>query len=502
MKTPRLLVASAAVLGPAAIASPAVAAPPAPFVTCVAPDPAVANGLVAYWGYSNTDPEVTWTVPGAGAQRNRFTTAPADRGQPTTFPTNAPGVPGYGDTATQIAVSTAFTGNLTWQLDGKTAQASSSSPACGFDAAVDLVPDRAAARPGDAITWTAVVRNAGATPFPWNERGLVLSATGGLALEGPASPAPDELMSGEAVTVPAGRTTVTPGQCFGSATASVSAAFVTSLIPTADANPANNTATAGVPVNCTVDVQVVAPFDKASFAPGTDATRTATVSNVGQAPLPLGALSVRDSALGAYAPVPGTPAVIPPGGAATFTVSAPVPGGAAACGTMWGTTTVAVGDASGRYVDQDTSSNTWTSSTSIAGGACGTAQTTNTPTNTPTAARLISASISAPTKVRRGGRGTYRVTVLNPGKTRMTALAVALSVPKRVIISQRLPGRVVRTGNTVWWRTGALAPGKRWTVSLKVRYPRQYVGKRSTLVRVFARGARAVRTVPVTRVLR
>lgn len=487
MKTSRLILASAAVLGPAAVASPAVAAPLSR-VTCVAPDPAVANGIVGYWGYSS---DVDATIA-AGTSNNRFTTGQTDRGQPSAFAAGS---------SVAIGVVVPFTGKLAWRLSGKSAEASATSPACGFDAAVDLVPDRAAARPGDVITWTAIVRNVGSTPFPRTERGLTLSTSPGLTLGPPAAPAPDELGPNESVTLPAGRTTATPDACFGNVTASVSAAFVTSLIPTADANPANNAGTAGVPVNCTVDVQIVAPFDAATFAPGSDATRTATVSNVGQAAIPLAALSVRDSALGPYRPVAGAPAMVPPGGSATFTVSSAIPVGAAACGTMWGTTTVTVGDASGRYVDQDTSSNTWTSSTSVAGGACGTIQTQTTNTRTTTA-RLISASISAPTRVRRGARGTYRVTVMNPGKTRMTALAVALSVPRRVIIAQRLPGRVVRTGNTVWWRTGALAPGKRWTVSLKVRFPQQYVGNRRTLVRVFARGSRTVRAVPVTRVLR
>lgn len=489
------------VLVPALLAPAAVAAP-TPAVRCVAPD-ADGTGLVGYWGYTNTGPDATMPVPGAGALANRFTTGDADRGQPTVFPTNAPAIDGYGDDQTQLAVSVPFTGTLTWRLDGVAATASATSAKCGFDAGLTLTADRAGARPGDTISWTLTLRNNGSTPFPW--RNVALTPTGGLRIGDPATPVPDELLANEAIDLPAGRTVVPPSACFDAVAPSVTGAFQAPLIRTPDANPADNTARRSVPVNCTVDLQVVAPFDRSSYAPGDTATRTATVSNVGQAPVPLTAIAVRDSAMGPYTGDAANPAILNPGATAVFRVARALPSTGDACAPLSGSTSLTVGDASGRYVDADTSSNTWTSSSAVAGGAC---VVTPQPApsggtqNTPTAKPRVNATVSAPTRVRQGGLGVYRVTVTNPGPAPMAAVAVALSVPKRVIINQRLARRDVRTGNTVWRRVPSLAAGKKLVFTLKVRYPRGYLGKRRTLVRVYARDYAMLRTVPVTQVLR
>ena len=90
-----------------------------PFLECVlfkdgSPD-------VAYWGYVNRGTEPV-TIR-AGTRGNRFSPAPADRGQPDVFESGRK--TGVFDTAFE-----AGSDPLVWTLAGKTASASSSSTAC------------------------------------------------------------------------------------------------------------------------------------------------------------------------------------------------------------------------------------------------------------------------------------------------------------------------------------------------------------------------------------
>lgn len=483
---------------------PAAAAPlPSESVTCVAKNPD--GGSVAYFGYAldGTDP-VTIPAGQRTSPYNYFTTGDANRGQPSDF------LPG----PTRIAVRVPFTSSsVTWRLNGGASATATefgptptpSSPRCDFDVAASLRPDRAVARPGDRVEWLLTLRNAGKTPFPW--RDVVLEPTGGLAIGAPVSPAPDELDTDAAVTLAAGSTLVTPGDCFGTVAPAVTATFG-GRVSAADANPADNVARSPVTVACTVDAQLIAPFQRASYAVGDAIVRDATVVNVGQAPLPLAALAVTDSRLGPLAAAPDSPDVVAPGARVAFRATRTAT--AADCGILASTATLTVGDASGRYADADPSSNTWTGSTEVTCPATGapaggspapptTGTTTTTGTVTRTGATGWTWTATTPRAARRGGRGIVRVTVRNTSRAPLRRVAAAISVPRRVIIAQKLARNDVRTGNTVWRRTAVVAPGATWTFTLKVRYPVQYKGVRRTLVRVYAAGKAPGRAVRVTR---
>lgn len=476
----------------AAVASPAVAAPlPVESVTCVADNPA--GGSLAYFGYAldGTDP-VTIPAGQKTSPYNYFTTGDADRGQPSVF---TPGT-------TRIAVRVPFTtSSLTWRLDGAaSATASASTPRCNFDVAASLSPDRAVARPGDTVAWTLTLRNAGTTWFPW--RDVALDPAGGLTIGDPVIAAPDELPGDGAVTLSAGSTLVTPDDCFGAVAPTVTATFG-GRVSAPDANPADNVAHTPVTVACSVDAQVIAPFERSAYAVGDTIVRDATVVNVGQAPLPLAALAVTDSRLGPLTPAAGSPAVVAPGARVTFRATRTAT--AADCGVLASTATLAVGDASGRYSDADASTNTWTGSTQVTCPATSAPSGTPTPPATPTGTVTRTTNpgwtwrATTPTTARRGGRGVLRVTVRNTSTVPLRRVAAAISVPRRVIIAQRLVRGDVRTGNTVWRRTAVVAPGKTWSFSLKVRFPAQYKGVRRTLVRVYAAGKTPGRAVRVTR---
>lgn len=80
------------------------------------------DSYIAYFGYKNNS---TVAVELEIGSRNRFSPAPALRGQPVVF------LPGRSEPYPRAAFSVAFNGNpLVWLLDGATATASLNSPAC------------------------------------------------------------------------------------------------------------------------------------------------------------------------------------------------------------------------------------------------------------------------------------------------------------------------------------------------------------------------------------
>lgn len=96
--------------------------PVRPVLECVSGDGA--GGYVAYFGYLSSNP-VPVALPIGAA--NKFTPAPADRGQPTVFQ------PGRTPFWPSAAFSVGFPGgNLVWSLDGRTATASPSSTPCSY----------------------------------------------------------------------------------------------------------------------------------------------------------------------------------------------------------------------------------------------------------------------------------------------------------------------------------------------------------------------------------
>jgi hypothetical protein len=72
------------------------------------------------FGYSNDSSHAIVANVGPG---NQFTPAPADRGQPTSFPADT-------TVANAFTVSWSGGGSVTWALPGGSASASSSSPKC------------------------------------------------------------------------------------------------------------------------------------------------------------------------------------------------------------------------------------------------------------------------------------------------------------------------------------------------------------------------------------
>lgn len=478
-------------LAAASAAAPASAADPVEVVTCVTRvDDAT---LASYWGYTlaGTEPVI---IPvgngGTTATNNFFQTAPPDRGQPTTF------TPG----STAIAVRALFPagGSLRWALSGGAAVTATAamltSRPCDFDVSATITPDRAVAAPGDTVQWFLTLRNGGTTPFPWTD--VTLAPTGDLTVGPPVAATSAELSADQTVVLDGGRSVVTPEACFGVVSAGVTAGFG-GRVSAVDSRSGDNTALASVAVSCSIDAQITAPFERTSYAAGETAARTATVVNTGQAPLPLSALTLTDSTLGSFAPQPGTPDVIAPGARATFRAARVLNTGD--CGTLASTATLAVGDATGRYVDGDPSSNTWTSSTQVTcATAIATGATSSTTTKTTTASR-IAWSAAAPARAQRGKHGVLRITIRNTGKTPLRDVAAAISVPRRVIIAQALGRRDVRTANTVWRRVPTIAPGKTWTFTLRVRFPSRYTGVRRTLMRVYAAGKTPARSVVVTR---
>lgn len=509
------LILTSVVVGSPLTLAPAAVAVPIPHVTCVTADPA--GGFVGYWGYSLPAPATALTLPvgttNAFQVGAAYKPTEANQGQPTQFVPDAAPVAGFADTRTEIAVRVPFTSGMRWKLDAEPAAiVSTTSPRCDFNLATTLVPDRSVARPGETITWTLTVTNRGGTPFPWREAPPTSTT---LAFRGPLDTLPDELFTGESARYTA--TSRVPAEsCFADHSAEATATFGAGLVRTADSAPADNTARGAVSVACSVDLQVTSRFDAASYVPGQGFTRTVTVTNTGEAPIPTAVLQLTDTHAATLAPT--TPATsIPPGGSLTYTGSGAVAAGRGACGTLAGTTVATLVDPSGRYADRQPTDNTWTTIATVAGGACATPATVTPPPPTgttagsttapppgstssaPPARAAVALRATAPPRSRPGRQGVITARIANTGTTPMRNVAIAISIPRRMIIAQRLGRSTVRTGNTVWLRQPLLAPGATFAVSLRVRFPVGYSGTRRTLVRGFADGLMSARTVAITR---
>ena len=155
------------------------------------------------------------------------------------------------------------------------------------DLSVTLQPDRTAATVGEAITWTAVVGNAG----PQGGRGVVATITLPSGLTGVAASVPGGTCtrSGDVVTcvladLPVGSSAaIKVSGTAGRATAErdlLAEAVVTGTLP--DPNPADNTAGAAlVAVPAAVDLLVTKTTDRENAAAGDQVTVTTTVLNRG-----------------------------------------------------------------------------------------------------------------------------------------------------------------------------------------------------------------------------
>jgi len=98
-----------------------------PVLECVATNPA--GGYIARFGYNNPNPANTVAIITRTGGSNKFTSSPADRGQTTTF------LPGLHKDVFRVPFSS---GNLVWSLNGISATATPTSPACPTDSGIGI----------------------------------------------------------------------------------------------------------------------------------------------------------------------------------------------------------------------------------------------------------------------------------------------------------------------------------------------------------------------------
>lgn len=474
------------ILAAAAAAASATAAQAAvvPSVTCVAPQ-ADGSGLTGYFGYSNTGEARTIPI-GPGTPANRFS-GTADQGQPTVFPTNAAPVPGFGDDRTHFAAASDFTGTRTWTLDGGTATASAASPACEFELGGTIVPDRSAARPGQEVSWDVTVQNQGASPLPRAQ--IQLGPSAGTTLDLPVLP--DEILGGEQFLVRA-RTTVTPEMCFGTVSATVRLGIGPGVVRTSEVDPGDDTLRGDVPVQCSVDLQVTADTNGLSYRPGQTVTHTVTVLNAGEATVPVSAIRVANSRAATLTPVGDVPGDLAPGGRIVYRGTHTVT--AQQCGLLPSVSSVAIADPSGRLTDTTPGDDTWTSTVNVDCSPVATIGTT-----ADGRPRLL-LRVAGPARIAGGRRAVYTVRLRNTGRTTARGVALAFALPRGMILAQRLARGEVRTGNILWRRRAAIAAGRTWTSTVRVRFPAGSAGLRRVLVRADGSNTAAVRLVKATRV--
>lgn len=475
------------ILAAAAAAASATAAQAAvvPSVTCVAPQ-ADGSGLTGYFGYSNAGALANLRI----GPTNRFS-GTQNQGQPTVFPTNAAPVPGFGDDRTYFAAASDFTGTRTWTLDGGSAAATSASPACEFELGGTVVPDRSSARPGQEVSWDVTVQNQGASPLPRAQ--IQLDPSAGTTLDLPVLP--DEILGGEQFVVRA-RTTVTPDMCFGTVSATVRLGIGPGVVRTAEEDTGDNTLRGDVPVTCTVDLQVTADTNGLSYRPGQTVTHTVTVLNAGEATVPVSAIRVANSRAATLTPVGDVPGDLAPGGRIVYRGTQTVT--AQQCGLLPAVSSVAIADPSGRLTDSAPGDDTWTGTVNVdcspATGTTGTAGTA-----AGRGPRLL-LRVAGPARIADGRRAVYTVRVRNTGRTTARGVALAFALPKGMILAQRLARGEVRTGNVLWRRRAAIAAGRTWTSTVRVRFPVGSTGLRRVLVRADGSNTAAVRLVMSTRV--
>lgn len=484
-----LVAAVVAAAAPTALAAPA----PTPIITCAAPK--AGGGFTGYWGYSN--PGDAGAIPvGRTAPVNYFTgTGLADnQGQPTAFAANTPVQTGFGDTRTYFAAAVDFATDAVWHLNGATSAFASGTPACDFNVGGGgFHPDRAVVRPGQTVSWDVQVVNEGDSPLPVGQ--IQMTPSAGTTLTPPTTP--DELLAGESFTVKA-RTPVTAANCFGTASATVQLAIGPGIVRTPESDTSDNTLRNAIPVDCAVDLQVRASADGVSYKPGQTATYTVQVTNAGEAVVPVSQIQVANTRTENLAPVGTPPANLAPGETITYRGSSAVT--TQQCGLLGSVASVAIADPARVLVDSRTENDTWTTTVAVdCTGGTGSGDGTGTGTPTPTGTSL-GLTVAGPSRIRNGARGVYRMTVRNTGTQTARAVVVALTLPRNVILAQVLKAGEVRTGSTVWRRIPALAAGKSWTTTLRVRYAAGRRGTRSVLVRADAANTEVVKAVRVTRV--
>lgn len=148
----------------------------------------------------------------------------------------------------QTATTRLTEGEETTTADNTDSTPTTVSGSCSVDLGIGITPSTPTAAPGDTVTWTVPVTNAGPTPVNISDIRVVAPGLPGLT-PAPGSPT-GTLAPGQSITFVA-TTPITPAQC-GTITNVVRVGYGTDATPAdqRDTNPANDIATGSLQVIC------------------------------------------------------------------------------------------------------------------------------------------------------------------------------------------------------------------------------------------------------------
>lgn len=320
---------------------------------------------------------------------------------------------------------------------------------CVPDLAITKVSDKATYSPGQSITYTITVTNAGPIAVPFAAIVVTDPTLPGLMLIGEP---PVSLAPGARLTYSATRA-VTTADC---GTVS-NTARVTMAPPVIEArsalhpeeNLANNAADATVTVVCTPGIAIVKTADASLYQPGQTITYTVVVRNTGQTAIPFGQISVTDTALPNLTLVGAAPSSLAPG--ATLTYTGTRVAGVADCGTLGNTAKVTVSSPAPLNASAAVT-------VTVGGGAC----------LPPDLNASLQITKSGPTAARARTTFVHSMRVTNTGFVTAKNVVVGDPVPQGLVVVTRPDGAKLVKG-VVRWELGDLRPGENRVVSVALK---------------------------------
>ena len=357
---------------------------------------------------------------------------------------------------------------------------------CAPDLAIAKVAEPSTAKPGDTVTYTVTVTNAGPLPIPFARIAVSDPSLPTLALQGAA---PEYLAPGATLTY-RGTRVVTTADC-GVVTNTATVALVP-LEPQprhwlpGESDLENNTAGASVTVICTPGIGITKQAAAQTYAPGDAIVYTVVVTNTGQTPIPFAEITVTDPSVPGLALVGAAPQSLAPGQALTYRGTRVT--SVADCGPVANTATVTVTPQPRAFAPVLTASASVT--VAVSGEAC----------RPPAVDAVLSIKKSGPLTIRARKAFTHTIRVANTGPVTAELVVVTDPIPSGMAVLGRPEGATIVKG-VVRWELGSLAPGEARTVHVHVRSTFSTAGRRCNIASADAANAAPVSSRLCTRFL-